>query len=118
MHLSENTGDVASISYTRMSSETGGGQTLRHGIHSSIGHCARGVCHIPGDVLLLNAVLKVLILKLLLVSVGQSKELLLSTAWAGKATGQEEMLHASPLRRRRIPVPHKQKRENGLIKIV
>lgn len=75
-------------------------------------------CRIPGDVLLLNAVLKFLILKLLLVSVGQSKEPLLGTAWAGKVTGQEEMQHVIPLQQCRIPVPHKQKRENELIKIV
>lgn len=37
-------------------------------VHSSISHRVRDFCHFPGDVLFLNTVLKVLILKLLLLS--------------------------------------------------
>lgn len=55
---------------------------------ASVRYRVSDVCNFLGGVVFLNTVLKVLILKLLLLSVGQSKEPLLCTAWFGKqATG-------------------------------
>jgi len=91
MHLFENTDNVANISYIDMKYEMGLTKEDRPSVgrvHSTSSHHVRDVCHFLGDILFPNTVLKVYILKLLLLPLGQSRELLFCTAWFGKqATG-------------------------------